>query len=74
MLVVRGDKREYLLGLFSVFDAKMWVLLEMGEVKTFRGRDVKNFRQDCCGRWWVGRHTLKFAVGTLTGVGSSRGW
>ena len=24
--------REYLLGLFRVVDAKMWVLLEMGEV------------------------------------------
>ena len=74
MLVVRGDKREYLLGLFSVFDAKMWVLLEMGEIKIFRGQDVKIFRQDYCGRWWVGRHTLKFTVGIVTGVESSRGW
>ena len=74
MGVVRGDKREYLLGLCNDFDAKMWVLLVLGEIKIFRGQDVKIFRQDYCGRWWVGRHTLKFTFGTVMGVGSSRGW
>ena len=74
MLVVRGDKREYLLELFSDFDAKMWVLLELGKIKIFRGQDVLNFRQDYCGRWWVGRHFLKFTFGTVVGGGSSQGW
>ena len=60
MLVVRGDKREYLLGLCNDFDAKMWVLLVFGEIKIFRGQDVKNFRQDYCGRWCVGKRVLKF--------------
>ena len=28
------------MGIFSVFDAKMWVLLELGKIKIFRGQDV----------------------------------
>ena len=38
---MRGDKREYLLGLCNDFDAKMWVLLVLGEIKIFGGQDVK---------------------------------
>ena len=74
MGVVRGDKREYLMGLCNDFDAKMWVLLVFCEINIFRGQDVKNFRQDYCGRWWVGRHVLKSTFGTVAGGGSSRGW
>ena len=58
MLVVRGDKREYLLGLCNDFDTKMWVLLVFGEIKIVRGQDVKKFRKDYCGRWWVCRRIL----------------
>ena len=39
----RGGRREYLIGLFQDFDAKVWVLLELNEIKILRGQDVRNF-------------------------------
>ena len=71
---MRGDKREYLLGLCNDFDAEMWVLLVLGEIKIFGGQDGKKFRQDYCGRYWVDEHILKSTFDTVAGGGSSRGW
>ena len=71
---MRGDKREYLLGLCNDFDAEMWVLLVLGEVKVFGGQDGEKFRQGCCGRYWVDEHILKSTFDTVAGGGSSRGW